>query len=432
MYIKNSTDFNDSLLKSFKTIDGPLHTIESLIDKFMVSNSEKSFNIRQIGISNLKSWDFDAKNNFVHESGKFFKLVGLNYKKNKSGLLLQDEIGTLGVLCCNVEGVTHFLIQLKKEPGNSVQSQLSPTLQATLSNQNRKHGGSSPQFLEEFNNINQKKVISEKKLPEQGGIYWQKFNNNIILETSYFKEPQNFLWMTLGQIYKFSDFDNSINSCLRSVLSLLNIEKKSKINSKFQNKINLIKNEIISDCNLENSVKEFLDKDQDKFYFQHSSTKFQVSGLDVEIVGREVSKWNQPIILQENLLEYIFLRVKYKNKNYFVLNIDEKPGYKNNFVFGPIIITNNNKNEIESGHLFSNNDTKLIKEFEMSEEGGRFLNLQIKHSFYENLNMDDIKLSKNQFLFSYSEILKLNELSLLSMEGRSMLFFSNSIYNLLN
>ena len=85
-----------------------------------------------------------------------------------------------------------------------------------------------------------------------------------------------------------------------------------------------------------------------------------------------------------------------------------------------------------SGHLFSNNDTKLIKEFEMSEEGGRFLNLQIKHSFYENLNMNDIKLSKNQFLFSYSEILKLNELSLLSMEGRSMLFFSNSIYNLLN
>ena len=28
--------------------------------------------------------------------------------------------------------------------------------------------------------------------------------------------------------------------------------------------------------------------------------------------------------------------------------------------------------------------------------------------------------------------LKLNELSLLSMEGRSMLFFSNSIYNLVN
>lgn len=423
------SNFNDAIFNSVNTLDGPIYKMNDLIDKFKTSNSDSNLKIRKIKIDDLKNWSFDFQNNFIHDSGKFFKLIGLNCNGVKSGILLQDEIGTLGVLCCEIDGIAHFLIQLKKEPGNIVQSQLSPTLQATLSNQNRNHGGSSPEFLDVFQNRNEINVIIEKELPEQGSIYWQKFNKNIILESKYFKEPKNFMWMTLGQIFKFSEIDNSINSCLRSVLSLISYEQSENNNVEIQNKIKLYIEDYSMNCNLENSVIEFLDKNKEKFCFQINSNSFEVAGIEVEIPDREVNQWNQPIIIQSDLVEYAFIKIKFKKNNYFVLNIEQQPGYKNNFVFSPIVITKENFSEVKSRGILSYKNSKVLKELEMSEEGGRFLNLKVKHTFYENLNIKNLKLNENQILVSLSEINKINELGFLSMEGRSMLFFSNFIYN---
>ena len=43
----------------------------------------------------------------------------------KSGiLLLQNEIGTLGLIVCQYNDILHILVQLKKEPGNIVPAQL--------------------------------------------------------------------------------------------------------------------------------------------------------------------------------------------------------------------------------------------------------------------------------------------------------------------
>ena len=72
-----------------------------------------------------------------------------------------------------------------------------------------------------FRQNDNKNVIVEKLLPEQGDRYWRKFNNNIIVLADYFDDENEFKWMTLGQIYEFSKINNSINSCLRSVLSLI-------------------------------------------------------------------------------------------------------------------------------------------------------------------------------------------------------------------
>ena len=43
----------------------------------------------------------------------------------------QPEIGFLGILCKEIKGSLHFLLQAKIEPGNKNFVQLSPTLQAT-------------------------------------------------------------------------------------------------------------------------------------------------------------------------------------------------------------------------------------------------------------------------------------------------------------
>ena len=85
-------------------------------------------------------------------------------------------------------GYVYFLIQFKKEPGNIVSAQLSPTLQATLSNQNRVHGGRSPRFLELFTDIEENNYLTNEPLPEQGYRYWRKFNlNSIVLQKWHFR-----------------------------------------------------------------------------------------------------------------------------------------------------------------------------------------------------------------------------------------------------
>jgi dTDP-4-dehydro-6-deoxy-alpha-D-glucopyranose 2,3-dehydratase len=414
-----------NILSSMENIDGPLGSYDSIKDAFLKSNKKK-FIVREIGISNLEDWSFDAQENLVHKSNAFFKLTGINKNESNSGILLQGDIGTLGILCCFYEDMLHFLIQFKQEPGNILQSQLSPTLQATLSNQNKKHGGNAPKYMDYFQKANKENLVIQKNLPEQGGRYWKKYNNNIIVLTDFFEPDKNFKWMTLGQIFKFSEIDSSINSCLRSVLSLIYSPLYNLSTMEIDNKITNFKNKIKNSAQLQNSVINFYNKDEDKFIFPHEKNPFHVVGVSIEIRDREVSNWNQPLIVETNLSDYALISLVFKNERYYLLNIEEQPGYEFGFVFGVTAI--NSDFSLELNDQLNLDQLKLVKKINMSEEGGRFLHTAVNKSFYE-LEIDDLNFHfKNILLVNDDEINRINLLGLLGMELRSMLFFSKYVY----
>jgi oxidase EvaA len=414
-----------NILSSIENIDSPLGSYDSIQDAFLKSNKKK-FIVREIGISNLEDWSFDAQENLVHKSNAFFKLTGINNNESNSGILLQGDIGTLGILCCFYEDILHFLIQFKQEPGNILQSQLSPTLQATLSNQNKKHGGKAPKYMEYFQTGNKENLVIQKNLPEQGSRYWKKYNNNIVVLTDFFEPDKNFKWMTLGQIFKFSEIDSSINSCLRSVLSLIYSPLSNLSTVEIDNKITDFKNKIKNTAQLQNSVINFYNKEEDKFIFPHKKNPFHVVGVSIEIRDREVSNWNQPLIVEANLSDYAIISLVFKNERYYLLNIEEQPGYEFGFVFGVTAI--NSDFSLELNDQLNLDQLKLVKKINMSEEGGRFLHTAVNKSFYE-LKIDDLNFHfKNFLLVNDDEINRINLLGLLSMELRSMLFFSKYVY----
>ncbi|MDB0016610.1 NDP-hexose 2,3-dehydratase family protein [Acidimicrobiia bacterium] len=414
-----------NILSSIENIDSPLGSYDSIQDAFLKSNKKK-FIVREIGISNLEDWSFDAQENLVHKSNAFFKLTGINNNESNSGILLQGDIGTLGILCCFYEDILHFLIQFKQEPGNILQSQLSPTLQATLSNQNKKHGGKAPKYMEYFQTGNKENLVIQKNLPEQGSRYWKKYNNNIVVLTDFFEPDKNFKWMTLGQIFKFSEIDSSINSCLRSVLSLIYSPLSNLSTVEIDNKITDFKNKIKNTAQLQNSVINFYNKEEDKFIFPHKKNPFHVVGVSIEIRDREVSNWNQPLIVEANLSDYALISLVFKNERYYLLNIEEQPGYEFGFVFGVTAI--NSDFSLELNDQLNLDQLKLVKKINMSEEGGRFLHTAVNKSFYE-LKIDDLNFHfKNFLLVNDDEINRINLLGLLSMELRSMLFFSKYVY----
>ena len=98
--------------------------------------------------------------------------------------------------------------------------------------------------------------------------------------------------MTLGQVYEFTKHNNSINSCLRSVLSLVvdeNVEEKN-IEINFEN---LIKE---NKSNVKDSIVNFYDKSNDELYFETLNDKFHIKGIKISIENREVKSWDQPIM----------------------------------------------------------------------------------------------------------------------------------------
>src|SRR5690348_11403666 len=97
------------------------------------------FHIERIPFDKLRGWSFEPDTgNLVHSSGRFFSVEGLHvttddgpHKEWYQPIIKQPEVGILGILVKEFDGVLHFLMQAKMEPGNRNLLQLSPTVQAT-------------------------------------------------------------------------------------------------------------------------------------------------------------------------------------------------------------------------------------------------------------------------------------------------------------
>ncbi len=200
---------------------------------WLKGRAEKSrMTVEQIPFSEMRTWHFDDHTgNLVHDSGKFFSIEGISVQTNfgpkpcwMQPVINQPEIGILGILAKRFDGVVHFLMQAKGEPGNINTVQIAPTLQATRSNFTGAHGGKSPPYLEYFRQRRGKTLLDTLQ-SEQGARYLRKRNRNLIIETSENVEVlADYCWLTLGQIYELLKLDNVVNMDARSVLGTISFD----------------------------------------------------------------------------------------------------------------------------------------------------------------------------------------------------------------
>ncbi len=191
---------------------------------------EHSFAVERIDFADLKGWYFlNRTGNLVHQSGKFFTVEGLRvttsaglFPEWHQPIIRQPEVGILGILAKEFDGVLHFLMQAKMEPGNPNLLQLSPTVQATRSNYTRAHRGSPVRYVEYFAGPRRGRVLADVLQSEHGSWFYRKHNRNMIVETRDEVPPHpDFCWFTLGQLHQFLQLDNVVNMDSRTVLSSL-------------------------------------------------------------------------------------------------------------------------------------------------------------------------------------------------------------------
>jgi oxidase EvaA len=187
------------------------------------------FDVARIPFAELLDWHFDEPSgNLVHDSGKFFAIEGMRVRNRGSDgeltrpVINQPEIGVLGFVAKELDGVLHFLMQAKMEPGNINTLQLSPTVQATRSNYTRVHRGHTTRYLEYFEPVSRGEVLVDVLQSEHGLWCWHKQNRNMVVKVTGDMPPhEDFQWMTLHQIRKLLGTPNLINMQARTILSCI-------------------------------------------------------------------------------------------------------------------------------------------------------------------------------------------------------------------
>ena len=228
-------DIKREITESWKNRDGNVNTTPDILAWIKDLNANTCVNIQECDLDDCASWYYDeAAGKVVSKSGKFFSITGMRRVTDEEiafeqPVIIQPEIGYLGILCANIGGVLNFLMQAKIEPGNVNCVQISPTIQATRSNFTRVHGGRTPEYLEIFANREGCTTVYDRTQSEQGARFYRKRNRNIILKldddkVKDFEVGQRFKWMTLGQIKELMKEDNLVNMDTRTVLSGLPLE----------------------------------------------------------------------------------------------------------------------------------------------------------------------------------------------------------------
>lgn len=416
--------FNNKFLKSLLDKGNSVVSTDEALNWIKRQNEIIEVEVDQISFSELNNWNLNQES-LNHTSGKFFSIDGIeiatNYgDKNKwnQPIIHQPEIGYLGFITKEFEGVLHFLMQAKVEPGNINYVQLSPTLQATKSNYLRVHKGNPPAYLEYFQKAARQNILLDQLQSEQGGRFLKKRNRNIIITVDEEIDVlENFIWLTLAQIKELMLLDNVVNMDTRTVISGIplgdfNFESLNLIGSFSQISFNSFTKGLLKSCAYDvkgrNSLNEIIlfitnhkcnfDLDISKVplnslsdwvitnsSIHHIDNKyFEIIAANIKISNREVVNWTQPMVkpVQEGICAFIC-----KNINgvlHFLVQAKLECGNFDIIEFAPTVqsLTDNynNQHSIKTlpflNYVFNAKKDRIIFDTFQSEEGGRFFREQ--------------------------------------------------------
>ena len=403
----------NEILKSSSII----RDIDEITSWVAEKNASLKVKIEKNKLSDSGAWFYDETAGEIRNAGgTFFQIRGLQQYRDgglvlEQPVLIQDEIGYLGIICKKIDGVLHFLMQAKIEPGNVNKIQISPTIQATKSNFTQKHGGKKPAYLDYFLNAVPESIIVDQIQSEQSSRFLGKRNRNIII---YVDEEIEVLpshrWLTLGTIKALMKIDNLVNMDTRTVLSCIpyslekmTAEELSEAEKLFSDKalfssmfgendhadfvrvMRYINNyKMLHSC--ENRIVPLHKMESwdfnDSGITHKTGYPFKVIFCDIEIEGREVTHWSQPLFEADGMAVFGLITADFDGKRKFLVQAKPEAGCYDSIELAPTVqleaaIPESEYNAID--RLFFSlmeQGAKIRNNVILSEEGGRFYHEQ--------------------------------------------------------
>lgn len=412
------------IIRSLLTYKNPFNSTEEIRQWIERRNREVEVKVDKIPFTEMKMWHSESDGSIRHDTGRFFSIVGVDvqtdYGQNhhwRQPIILQPEVGYLGILTKEIDGVLYCLMQAKIEPGNVNCVQISPTLQATKSNYSRVHEGKSPNYLEFFVNAKPENIILDQLQSEQGARFMRKRNRNIIIKVDE-DVPllEDFRWMTLGQIKELMAYDNMVNMDTRTVLSGLKISDFITPLDGMHGMSQFGKDMVLS-CNTNHSYISTRDhlswltglkarydlfvnfcsvldmpewKKTETEIIREDGKFFKIIGVNVTISNREVSSWCQPLVqpMQQGLCAFIIKKIN--GVYHFLVQAKLECGNFDVFELAPTV-------QCLTGNVYAENVFKpafaeyvlnapkeqIVFDTLQSEEGGRFYKEQNRNMIVE-------------------------------------------------
>ncbi|MBO4989646.1 MAG: NDP-hexose 2,3-dehydratase family protein [Clostridia bacterium] len=399
--------------RSWRKTEGCLHSKEELLSWIDELNTNTEVKVEPKSLDGA-FWYYDEQTSSIqNRKNAFFSIRGIRLFKHEKAIkeqpiLLQSEIGFLGILCKKIDGVLYFLMQGKIEPGNINEVQISPTIQATKSNFTRVHGGKTPPFLSYFEHPERYRVISDILQSEQGSRFFRKRNRNMILEVEEdIPESAVFRWMTLGQIKEFTKYDNLINMNSRTVLSSIPLDFSACSKDDLAEIKRLMRNDALFASFTSPSRKdelcrsfgylneqrmftpyrtEFLPLSEVRdwnvtdqgIFKKDKKADFSIGYYKICIEGREVREWDQPLVNAEGRAVFALLTAVIDGERKFLIHGQHEVGSFDVLEFGPSVQwepTHAHEADDEVECLFSDRlktGKGILHAVKLSEEGGRF------------------------------------------------------------
>ncbi|MDR3244144.1 MAG: NDP-hexose 2,3-dehydratase family protein [Elusimicrobiota bacterium] len=426
------------IIQSWKCQDGVFKT-DDILRWIKQCNENIKALIEPQNLEEDKFWFYDKESGSITNKDKsFFYITGIKEQDIVQPIIVQNEIGFLGIISKEIDGVLHFLMQAKIEPGNINKAQISPTVQATKSNFTQRHRGKKTDYLDYFLNSSKYEVVVDQIQTEQSVKFYKKRNRNIIIRINEDIEVLNsFRWMTLGQIKALLGYDNLINMDTRTVISCipfssLNSNRAESIKNIFADKslYNSLYNEdennsFVEIYNYLNDYKMLADSSPsfialDKMsgwtmnnygILRDKPYSFKVSYFNISIEGREVFKWSQPL-LESNYEEVNALFLRERNGILqFLVQAKSEIGAFDKIEIAPSVqcLVEQMQSDGFAGALlyekWKEGKGKILASVLLSEEGGRFYHTQ-NHNIIILIDDKEIAvLPKNFFWIDYKTLI---------------------------
>src|SRR5512146_2893279 len=306
------------LAVSRRASQGVIGPTSAFDDWFSQRLTAGQLTVERVPLSDVAQWEFDPDTgNLGHRSGRFFAIAGMRVTAAAldgplavppvwhQPIINQPETGILGIIIKEIDGILHFLMQAKMEPGNPNFLQLSPTVQATRSNYTRVHNGTKVKYLEYFAEAGRGRIIADALQSEHGSWFYRKRNRNMVVEvTGDIPVEDGFCWLTLGQLGELLHKDNVVNMDARSVLSSLPVGPRADgtaglaahsdaaVMSWFTGERirHLVRAELVPLRGLPGWT-----SDAHRAY-RADGRSFEIVGVSVRAASREVTSWSQPLL----------------------------------------------------------------------------------------------------------------------------------------
>ncbi|PLY16323.1 MAG: NDP-hexose 2,3-dehydratase [Sedimenticola sp.] len=213
------------LMMSAHATSPSLMDSDQLIARITREKFRTELDVKMVPLKSVRGWNLGA-DEIAEERGRFFSVIGVRVEADSrevgswdQPIVRQQNEGIVGLIAKKIDGVLHFLMQLKVESGVMDLMELAPTVQCITGSYSKDH---LPPFVEHFLHSSALEAIVDVNQSEEGGRFFEESNRNVVLlagDDFPVEVPPQYLWMTMRQLKRFIMLNNYLNIETRSLVA---------------------------------------------------------------------------------------------------------------------------------------------------------------------------------------------------------------------